>query len=149
MPRMLVQGRPATVLNTASEAGLVPTALMAPYTASKFGVVGMSEALNAELAPRGIRVIAVCPGVINTPIVRTGIIRGEAAAIHEKAIAFYGKRGASPDVVADAVLKAIEKPRLIVAVPKSHVVLPYLLHRISPPIIQPLSRQITKLMNLG
>ena len=149
VPRMLAQGRPATVLNTASEAGLVPTALMAPYTASKFGVVGMSEALNAELAPRGIRVIAVCPGVINTPIVRTGIIRGEAAAVHEKAIAFYGKRGASPDVVADAVLKAIEKPRLIVPVPKSHVVLPYLLHRISPRIIQPLSRQITKLMNLG
>ena len=51
VPRMLAQGRPATVLNTASEAGLVPTALMAPYTASKFGVVGMSEALNAELAP--------------------------------------------------------------------------------------------------
>jgi hypothetical protein len=47
------------------------------------------------------------------------------------------------------VLKAIEKPRLIVPVPKSHVVLPYLLHRISPRIIQPLSRQIMKLMNLG
>ncbi len=149
VPRMLAQGRPAVVVNTASEAGLVPTARMAPYTASKFGVVGMSEALNAELAPRGIRVIAVCPGIINTAIVRTGIMRGEIADIHDKAIAFYSKRGASPDVVAEAVLKAVEKPRLIVPVPKSHVSLPYLLHRISPRIIQPLSRQMSRLMSLG
>ena len=149
VPRMLAQGRHAVVVNTASEAGLVPTARMAPYTASKFGVVGMSEALNAELAPRGIRVIAVCPGIINTAIVRTGIIRGEIADIHDKAIAFYSKRGASPDVVADAVLNAVQKPRLIVPVPKSHVVLPYLLHRISPRLIQPLSRQISRLMSLG
>ena len=149
VPRMLAQGRPAVVVNTASEAGLVPTARMAPYTASKFGVVGMSEALNAELAPRGIHVIAVCPGIINTAIVRTGIIRGEIAEIHDKAIAFYSKRGASPDVVAEAVLNAVEKPRLIVPVPKSHVLLPYLLHRISPRLIQPLSRQISRLMSLG
>jgi NAD(P)-dependent dehydrogenase (short-subunit alcohol dehydrogenase family) len=149
VPRMLAQGRRAVVVNTASEAGLVPTARMAPYTASKFGVVGMSEALNAELAPRGIRVIAVCPGIINTAIVRTGIMRGEIADIHDKAIAFYSKRGASPDVVAEAVLKAVEKPRLIVPVPRSHVSLPYLLHRISPRIVQPLSRQMSRLMSLG
>ncbi len=149
VPRMLAQGRPATVVNTASEAGLVPIARMAPYTTSKFGVVGMSEALNAELAPKGIRVIAVCPGVINTPIVRSGIMRGELAELQDKAVAFYSKRGASPDVVAAAVLKAIDKPKLIVTVPKSHVVVPYLLHRLSPRLIQPLSRQLTRLMSLG
>jgi NAD(P)-dependent dehydrogenase (short-subunit alcohol dehydrogenase family) len=149
VPRMLAQGRPATVVNTASEAGLVPTARMAPYTTSKFGVVGMSEALNAELAPKGIRVIAVCPGIINTAIVRTGVLRGETAELHDKAIAFYSKRGASPDVVAEAVLKAIDKPKLIVPVPKSHVLVPYLLHRLSPRLVQPLSRQIMRLMSLG
>jgi len=149
VPKMLAQGGPGIVVNTASEAGLVPTARMAPYTASKFGVVGMSEALNAELAPRGIRVIAVCPGIINTAIVRTGIVRGEIAELHDKAIAFYSKRGASPDVVAAAVLGAIDKPKLIVTVPKSHFLLPYLIHRISPRLIQPLSRHLTKLMSLG
>jgi NAD(P)-dependent dehydrogenase (short-subunit alcohol dehydrogenase family) len=149
VPRMLAQGSPAVVVNTASEAGLVPTARMAPYTTSKFGVVGMSEALNAELAPSGIRVVAVCPGIINTAIVRTGIVRGEIADIHDKAIAFYSKRGASPDVVAAAVLKAIDKPKLIVTVPKSHVLVPYIVHRISPRLIQPLSRHLTKLISLG
>ena len=79
VPRMLAQGRPGTVINTASEAGLVPMAKMAPYCASKFGVVGMSESLNAELSARGIHVVAVCPGVIDAPIVRSGIVRGELA----------------------------------------------------------------------
>jgi NAD(P)-dependent dehydrogenase (short-subunit alcohol dehydrogenase family) len=48
VPRMLTQGRPASIVNTASLAGLMPVALMAPYCASKYGVVGMTEALNAE-----------------------------------------------------------------------------------------------------
>ena len=55
VPRMLARGRPASVVNTASMAGIVPTAKMAPYCASKFGVVGMSESLNAELSPRHSR----------------------------------------------------------------------------------------------
>ena len=54
IPRMLQQGRPASVVNTASMAGLVPTAKMAPCCACKFGVIGLSESLNAELSKRGI-----------------------------------------------------------------------------------------------
>jgi NAD(P)-dependent dehydrogenase (short-subunit alcohol dehydrogenase family) len=149
IPRMLAQGRSATIVNTASEAGLVPMAKMAPYCASKFGVVGMSESLNAELADRGIRVIAICPGVINTPIVANSVMRGQMADRQAKAVAFYDKRGASPDTVARAVLEAIHKPRLIVAVPKSHVLPPYLLHRVSPRLLQPLARNLTRLMSLG
>src|SRR4051812_21805701 len=63
-PRMLEQGRPASIVNTASSLGLVAMARMAPYCASKFGVVGLTEALHAELGPRGIHVSAVCPGII-------------------------------------------------------------------------------------
>lgn len=149
VPRMLAQGRPATVVNTASEAGLVPMAKMAPYCASKYGVVGLSESLNAELAKRGIRVIAICPGVINTQVVNSGIMRGEIAQVSSKASAFYAKYGASPDVVAEAVLRAVERPKLIVAVPRSHVLGPYLLRRISPALIQPLARNFTRIMSLG
>jgi len=149
VPRMLAQGHPAIVVNTASEAGLVPVAKMAPYCASKFGVVGMSEALNAELRSRGIRVVAVCPGIINTPIVRDGIMRGQLAADQEKIVAFYAKHGASPDTVAAAVLDAIARPRLIVASPRSHVLAPYLLHRLSPRLAQPLARSLTKIVTRG
>lgn len=71
------QGCSATIVNTASALGLVAMARMAPYCASKFGVVGLSEALQAELAPRGIHVCAVCPGIIDTPITRNAVLRGE------------------------------------------------------------------------
>jgi len=149
VPRMLAQGRPASVINTASMAGIVPTAKMAPYCASKFGVVGMSEALNAELSKRGIHVSAICPGIIDTPIVATGIMRGEVAEIQQRATEFYAKRGASPDEVAQAVLRTIAHHRLIVPVPRRQVTLPYLLHRISPRLVQPIARSFERVVGRG
>jgi NAD(P)-dependent dehydrogenase (short-subunit alcohol dehydrogenase family) len=149
-PRMLKQGHPATIINTGSEFGLIPVASMAPYCASKFGVVGMSEALDAELRPRGIRVVALCPGFINTPIVgREGTLRGQLAADQDKIVAFYAKYGASPDTVAAAVLGAIARPRPIVISPRTQVLAPYLLHRLSPRLAQPLARYITKIASRG
>jgi len=149
VPRLLRQGSPATIVNTASEAGLIPIARMAPYCASKFGVVGMSQSLDAELRSRGIRVVALCPGIINTAIMREGIMRGQLGSDQEKIVAFYGKYAASPDTVAASVLEAIARPRLIVASPRLHVLAPYLLHRLSPRLTQPLSRSITKFISRG
>lgn len=149
VPRMLAQGRPASVINTASMAGIVPTAKMAPYCASKYGVVGLSEALNAELSKRGIHVSAICPGIINTPIVASGIMRGDAAALQASAVDYYAKRGASPDEVAQAVLKAIARHTLIVPVPRRQVTIPYLLHRLSPRLTQPLARSFERIVGRG
>ena len=149
VPRMLEQGHPATIVNTASMAGLFPIAKMAPYCASKFGVVGMSESLDAELRPRGIRVIALCPGIISTPIVRDGIMRGQLGADQRKIIAFYDKHGVSPDTVAADVLKAIARPRGVVVSPPSQVLAPYLLHRLSPRLAQPLARTMVKIVSRG
>ena len=146
IPRMLEQGRRASVVNTASMAGLVPTAKMAPYCASKFGVVGLTEALNAEVSKRGIHVSALCPGIINTPIVSTGIMRGDVAALQGQAVRFYARRGASPDEVAHAVLKTIGKHKLIVPVPHRQVTLPYLMHRASPRLVQPFARSFERIV---
>lgn len=149
VPRMLQQGGPAVVVNTASMAGLFPTAKMAPYCASKFGVVGMSESLNAELSSRGIRVVAVCPGVINTAIVGASTMRGQLAVDQAKLVAFYAQRGTSPDTVAKAVLDAIAQPRPIVISPRWQVLVPYLLHRLSPRLAQPLASRLTRLAGRG
>ena len=149
VPRMLAQGRPASVVNTASMAGIVPTAKMAPYCASKFGVVGLSEALNAELSPRGIHVSAICPGIIDTPIVAAGIVRGDLVAIQERATRFYSRRGASADEVAQAVLRTIAHHKLIVPVPRRQVTIPYLLHRLSPQLTQPLARSFERIVSRG
>ena len=113
VPRMLRQGRPGHIVNTASMAGLVPVAEMAPYATSKHAVVGLSESLNAELAPRGIHVSAVCPGFVNTSIVAAAQLEGEHAGRRDQIQRFYERFGCSPDVVADAVVDAVRRKKLI------------------------------------
>jgi NAD(P)-dependent dehydrogenase (short-subunit alcohol dehydrogenase family) len=149
IPRLMAQGGRSSIVNTASAAGLVAAPQMAPYSASKFGVVGMSESLNAELAPHGIHVGAVCPGIIDTPITRSAIMRGEPAERREQAIAFYRKRGASPDQVAEAVVHAVRKRKIVQTVPLSHVMPVWLLKRASPRASQLVARLVPKLVMRG
>ncbi|MES2642151.1 MAG: SDR family oxidoreductase [Myxococcota bacterium] len=59
-------GRGSRIVNVSSIGGLVPVPHMAPYTASKHALVGLSGTLRAELAPRGIAVTTVCPWLTRT-----------------------------------------------------------------------------------
>ncbi|MBM4441296.1 MAG: glucose 1-dehydrogenase [Candidatus Rokubacteria bacterium] len=58
----------AAIVNTASIAGLMGSRLLIAYTASKHAVVGMTRTAALELAPHGVRVNAVCPAPIETPM---------------------------------------------------------------------------------
>jgi meso-butanediol dehydrogenase / (S,S)-butanediol dehydrogenase / diacetyl reductase len=67
--RMCDRGRGGVIVNVASMAGKqgrVP--FLADYVASKFGVVGLTQAMAFELAEHGIRVNSVCPGYVQTPM---------------------------------------------------------------------------------
>lgn len=108
VPRLIDQGGDAHIVNTASIAGLVGVPSMAPYCASKFAVVGLSEALGAELSPHGIRVTAICPGVIATDIIRSGRLEGAVGECKHQLEGFYQRRGIPPERVARDILRAVK-----------------------------------------
>jgi NAD(P)-dependent dehydrogenase (short-subunit alcohol dehydrogenase family) len=70
LPVMLNQGS-GTVVNTASTAGLFGGPAMPAYVASKHGVLGLTKVASADVAPHGIRVNAVCPGPVETRMMRS------------------------------------------------------------------------------
>jgi meso-butanediol dehydrogenase / (S,S)-butanediol dehydrogenase / diacetyl reductase len=70
----LAEKRAGVIVNTASLAGKVGAPLLAHYSASKFAVLGWTQALAREMAPHGVRVNAVCPGFVRTSMQEREII---------------------------------------------------------------------------
>ncbi len=69
---MMIEQGFGHIVNTASMAGLIPMALLAPYSATKHAVVALSNSLRVEARHKGIYVSVLCPGVIETPILDSG-----------------------------------------------------------------------------
>lgn len=115
VPAMRRRGAGGHVVNVASAAGYVSNSGLAAYSTTKFGVVGLSEALRQELAPDGIGVTCICPGIIDTPITRAAKLVGEAASddVRKRMIETYQRRGYGPERVAKNVLRAVERNRAV------------------------------------
>ena len=102
IPAMLEQGGGA-IVNTSSAAGLLGFRGAAAYVASKHGVVGLTRTAALEYAKSGVRVNAVCPGAIDTPMM--GRLTGHRTDRFEKMASFepVGRMG-SPAEIAEAVV---------------------------------------------
>ena len=88
------------IVNTSSVAGLLGSSLGCAYTAAKHGIAGLTKSAALDNGPHNIRVNAVCPGIIDTPLTRTGFddVVARAAQVHAS-----GRVG-QPREVAAAVL---------------------------------------------
>jgi 3alpha(or 20beta)-hydroxysteroid dehydrogenase len=96
----------ASIINVSSLNGILSQARTAGYTASKFGVRGLTKAAALDLAPKGIRVNAILPGVIPTPMIAGGIAGREdqlASGIP------LGRLGDTRDIASAAVFLASEQ----------------------------------------
>jgi NAD(P)-dependent dehydrogenase (short-subunit alcohol dehydrogenase family) len=107
LPEMIRQGGGA-VVNTASVAGLVATPGMPAYVASKHAVIGLTKAAAGEVARKGIRVNAVCPGPVDTRMIHAleeQLAPGDAASVEERyKSAIPSGRYTTPDEIANMVL---------------------------------------------
>ena len=86
--------RRAGIVNCSSLGGLVGLPGRAAYHASKHGVIGLTKSAALEYAPRGIRINAICPGTIETPMVADMVAKGEldvAAAVSNQPIGRFGR----------------------------------------------------------
>jgi NAD(P)-dependent dehydrogenase (short-subunit alcohol dehydrogenase family) len=116
VPPMIEAGRGGHVVNVSSAAGLFGLPWHAAYSASKFGLRGVSEVLRFDLRRHRIGVSLVCPGGVRTPLVESARIVGvdkESPRI-KKLIARFEKHAVSPEHVAAKIIEGVEKDRYLV-----------------------------------
>ena len=102
LPSMLANGR-GSVINMASVQGLASQPGIPGYAAAKGGVLSLTRQLAVEYAPHGIRVNAISPGTINTPLV-ANVVRLRGSSIEAAGELYPMKRVGEPHEVANAAL---------------------------------------------
>jgi NAD(P)-dependent dehydrogenase (short-subunit alcohol dehydrogenase family) len=100
--QMRAQGSGA-IVNCSSLGGLVGLPGRAAYHASKHGVIGLTTSAALEYAPRGIRINAVCPGTIETPMVADMIAKGELDRTEAAAATPMGRLGQGEEIAASVL----------------------------------------------
>jgi NAD(P)-dependent dehydrogenase (short-subunit alcohol dehydrogenase family) len=142
VPRMIAQGGGGHIVNTASMAGLIGLPFVVPYCATKFAVVGLSEALAAELACHEIHVTMICPGGTRTGVLQNARLEmpGKISAWLTSAMARWAP---DPDRVARRVVRAVRWRRSFVTTGVDLLPL-YWLRRLSVRLYHCVARALTR-----
>ncbi|HZU49892.1 MAG TPA: SDR family oxidoreductase [Mycobacterium sp.] len=116
IPPMMAAGRGGHLVNVSSAAGLVALPWHAAYSASKYGLRGLSEVLRFDLARHHIGVSVVVPGAVNTPLVNTveiaGVDRDDPRV--KRWVDRFSGHAVSPEKAAEKILAGIAKNRFLI-----------------------------------
>jgi NAD(P)-dependent dehydrogenase (short-subunit alcohol dehydrogenase family) len=135
---IMVKQRSGHIVNTASMAGLLPAPLVVPYVMTKHAVVGLSLALRAEAVRYGVQVSALCPSVVETPILDAEV----PSDLPKPAWRLKGRRyltslSGEPypvDKLAEDAIRGVEGNRALIIAPRSARAAA-LLYRLAPSVI--------------
>ncbi|MCW2753208.1 MAG: short-chain dehydrogenase [Marmoricola sp.] len=109
VPPMIDAGRGGHIVNVSSAAGIIGMPWHAAYSASKFGLRGVSEVLRFDLARHRIGVSLVCPGGVDTGLTETVSIAGvdNTSPAFRRLQARFKKRAVSPESAARSILDGV------------------------------------------
>jgi short-subunit dehydrogenase len=109
---MMIKQRKGHIINTSSVAGFVPLPGEASYVASKYAIQGLTEVLEIEATFYNVKVTAVCPGVVQTPIYDTG----EVIGLDKKKILDLWPKGISASACAKIILEEVAQGKKMVLI---------------------------------
>ena len=118
-PRLVAQGY-GHLVNTASVAGLIGSPFLSAYVGTKHFVVGVSKSMRIEAAEHGVRVSALCPGAVKTPLLTGGSIGRTLYEMSDaRKLAWWERfRPGNVDVFAKQTLDAVARNEGVIILPK-------------------------------
>ncbi|MFW6775075.1 SDR family oxidoreductase [Nocardioides sp. CPCC 205120] len=134
LPPMVDAGRGGALVNVSSAAGIIAMPWHAAYSASKFGLRGVSEVLRFDLAKHRIRVSLVCPGGVATPLTETVQIAGVDTTTprFRRLLGRFRSHAVTPEQAAESIVAGVRKGRFWVYT-STDIRLLHLLQRLFPP----------------
>jgi len=142
---LMVRQRSGHIVNTASLAGLAPAPLLSTYAMTKHAVVGLSTSLRYEAERYGVRVSAICPAGVETPLLDEGAASGSHPGRWQPDVRNYLTLAAGPlsavDKVAREALRGVERNRALIIIP-ARARLTALAYRLVPGLVGAFGRQV-------
>jgi NAD(P)-dependent dehydrogenase (short-subunit alcohol dehydrogenase family) len=151
VPAMIAAGHGGHLVNVSSAAGLIGLPWHAAYSASKFGLRGVSEVLRFDLRRHRIGVSLVCPGGVRTPLTETLEIAGvdQTGKSFARMQAHFRKRAVTPERAAEAILRGVRRNRYLVYTSRDIQAI-HLVQRVFPPayslIMRGMNRAMTRVL---
>ncbi len=138
--KVMVKQQSGHIVNLASQAGLLPSPLYAPYASSKAAVIALSNALRLEAKDFGIKIAVVCPGNVATNIFDAS----ERANVERRDVFKTTPLSMlTPAKAAEEILRGVERNRYLIAFPLSTRLM-WLAYRLVPNAFDPLLSEVVR-----